>query len=497
MTRDELKALAIEQRKATAEAARRKLAVFALFIDENAEMQWFMKYIYDMLDRWIDGDIKKMAIFMPPQHIKSTMSSINTPAKIFGKNPKAKIVVASYSDTNASKFCRKTQDVMDKPEYKYLFPGVVLPAKGIETTNELRNNTFFETVKHKGFYKAVSINGSLTGDSVDYGIIDDPIKDRKQANSETYRNSIWDWYVDVFKTRLHNDSRQLLLFTRWHEDDMAGRLFDPKNKYYDVEEANEWTVIVVPALKEATKALKIAIDIPDPREIGDALWPSKHNKEKFERRKKNNPQSFASLDQQRPSPAEGNKIKRDWFNIISENELPFNPASVKKDFWIDGAFTDKMVNDESAQMSCAFYKKNLYIFNCHGVRKELNEYLDYIVPWMRSMGYKGTSTVYIELKASGYGFYSMLKQPKYGSFNCVKINPKIVQYGKMTRVENAQPTLASGKVFLVRGSWNDAFIDQCANFPNDIHDDMLDLLGYAVQHYFISGHDGVEVTYSN
>jgi hypothetical protein len=278
---------------------------------------------------------------------------------------------------------------------------------------------------------------------------------------------------------------------------MAGRLFDPKNKHYDPEEAAEWTVICLQALKESSKPIKHAIDIPDPREIGDALWPTKHSRDKYERRKKNNPQSFASLDQQRPSPAEGNKIKRDWFNIINQSELPFNPAAVKKDFWIDGAFTDKMVNDESAQMACSFYRGNLYIFNCHGVRKELNEYLDYIVPWMRSMGYKPTSTVNIELKASGYGFFSMLKQPKYGSFNVVKINNKVVAYGKLTRVENAQPTLASGKVYLVKGPWNDAFIDQCASFPNDTHDDMVDLLGYACDHYFINSENDVDVSYTH
>ena len=149
------------------------------------------------------------------------MSSVVTPAKILGQNPKAKIVAASYSDQNASKFNRSCQDIIDSKSFKELYPNVYLPAKGIETTNELRNNTFFETVGHKGYFKAVSVQGALTGFSIDYGVIDDPIKDRKQANSKTYRDSLWDWYNDVFKTRLHNDSSQLLLFTRWHEDDMA------------------------------------------------------------------------------------------------------------------------------------------------------------------------------------------------------------------------------------------------------------------------------------
>lgn len=482
-------------KKAHGELAKKRLSQFATYVDGEAETIWFHKLIYDYLDKWVEGDIKKLAIFLPPQHGKSRMSSVITPAKILGKYPKSKIVVASYSDQNASKFNRSCQDIIDSKEFKDLYPNVVLPAKGVDTTNELRNNTFFETVGFKGYYKAVSVQGALTGFTIDYGIIDDPIKDRKQANSKTYRDNIWDWYNDVFKTRLHNNSSQLMLFTRWHEDDLAGRLFDPKNPNYNEDEAKEWTVIAIPALKEETKALKIAVDIPDPRKVGEALWEEKHSREKYERRKITNPQSFASLDQQRPSPAEGNKIKREWFNIISPNALPFNPLQVKKDFWIDGAFTDKMENDESAQMTCSFYKGDLYIFECSGVRKELKEYLDFIVPYLKSAGYRPTSEVFIELKASGYGFYSMLRSQQYGKFNCRKINPKVVQYGKINRAENSQPTLASGKVFLVQGGWNEAFIDQCCNFPNDIHDDMLDLLCYAIHHYFIDEED-IDVSYS-
>lgn len=489
MQRNEIIAELKEVERIQRELAKRSSAQFAAYVDENTETKWFHALVYYYIDLLIRGVIKKLAIFEPPQHGKSRQISEITPAVILGKNPKAKVVVASYSEGNASKFNRKCQDIIDSKEYRAIYPNTILPAKGIESTNELRNNTFFETIKHKGYYKAVSIGGSLTGFSIDVGVIDDPIKDRKQANSKTYRDSIWDWYIDVFCTRLHNDSKQILVFTRWHEDDMAGRLFDPKNPHYDAEEAAEWTVIVLPALKEEKKAIAMSIDVDDPRAIGEALWPEKHSREKFEARKKRNPQSFASLDQQRPSPAEGNKIKRAWFNIIGANELPFNPAQVRRDFFIDGAFTDKMENDESAQMSCSFYKGNLYIFNCVGVRKQLAEYLEFIVPWLKSEGYKPTSSVNIELKASGYGFYSMLKSPKYGSFNCEKIDNKHVGYGKLGRCENSQPTLASGRVFLVRGGWNEAFIDQCCNFPNDLHDDMLDILCYAIHKYFIGETD--------
>lgn len=495
MDRSEIINQLLFQRRIHAELARRKVEHFSTYVNPKIENQWFHKIVYEVLDDWIEGRKKKVAIFMPPQHGKSTMSSVITPAKILGQIPTAGIAVASYSDTHASKFNRECQDIIDSKEFRELYPGVVLPGKGVDTTNELRNNTYFEIVKHKGFFKAVSIGGSLTGTPVDFGIIDDPIKDRKQANSKTYRDNLWDWYNDVFKTRLHNDSRQLMLFTRWHEDDLAGRLFNPKNEHYDEEEASEWTIICLPALKEEKSPMVGATEINDPRQIDEALWPEKHSAEKHIKTKRINPQTHASLNQQRPSPAKGNKLKREWFQIIGENELPFNPNHIKKDFFIDGAFTEKVQNDETAQMCCTKYQGNMYIFNCHGVRKELHKYLEYIVPWLKQMNYSAVSKVNIELKASGYGFYSMLRSPNYGSHNCVAIPNEVVRFGKLTRVENIQPTIASGKVFLVRGSWNEAFIDQCASFPNDTHDDMVDVLAYAVHDYFINESEAV-VTYS-
>ena len=492
------KQLILERKKQKAlhgALAKKRLAHFATFTGDEIELEWFHKEVYNVLDDWIAGKKKKVAIFMPPQHGKSRMSSVTTPAKILGDNPGAGIVVASYSDTLASRFNRDCQDIICSKAYKSIYPKTILPSKGVDRTNELRNNSFFETIGYKGFFKSVSIGGPLTGTSIDFGIIDDPIKDRKQANSATYRETLWDWYNDVFKTRLHNDSSQLMLFTRWHEDDLAGRLFNPKNEHYNAEEAAEWTIICLQALKEETNPFADALKLDDPRQIDEALWETKHSAKRHIKSREINPTMHASLNQQRPAPASGNKIKKEWFDIKGPNELPFNPHTIKRDFFIDGAFTDKVQNDESAQLSCTYYKGTLYIFNCHGVRKELYEYLNYIGPWLKGAGYRPTSSVFIEMKASGYGFYSMLRSPQYGGHNCRKINNKTVAHGKMSRVENCQPILASGKVVLVRGPWMERFIDQCCSFPNDIHDDMVDVLAYAIHEYFIQNQE-VDVSWN-
>tara|TARA_R110000744_G_scaffold195512_1_gene314535 strand:+ start:1129 stop:2679 length:1551 start_codon:yes stop_codon:yes gene_type:complete len=480
----DLKQLILEQDRIFRALGKKKLSAFSSYIDDGIDNQWFHNKIYGYLDKWIKKEIKKIAIFMPPQHGKSTMSSVMTPCKILGDHPSAKITVASYSDTVGSKFNREAQDLIMSPAYKAMYPDTRIPEKGVDKGNELKNNTYVETLKHKGYYRAVSIQGSLTSFTVEYGIIDDPIKSRKEANSATYRDALWEWYTDTWQKRLNNESCELLLFTRWHEDDLAGRLFDPNNEHYDKIRADKWTVIVLPALKEnVPSSIEQAIEFNDPRNEGDALWDSFHSVESHLEDKRSNPYSFASLKQQRPSPLEGGMFKRAWFNRIKRNELPFNPDDdvnpVPMKFMIDGAFTDKVKNDPSASMSYRVYKGNIYIFNCMGVRKQLNEYLKFIHPWIQAQEWGIGSSLKVEYKASGPGLVSMLREDLYGSYPVSRINDKHVSWGKYTRGEYATPVVAGGKVYLVEGAWVEPFLHEVTTFPNNPHDDMFDLLCYA------------------
>lgn len=470
------------------ERAKENMQDFVTYTKPDYDMQWFHKLVCAYLDKLYSGEIKKLMIFIPPQHGKSELSSRRFPAYVLGRNPKTKIGVASYSGDLSSSFNRDCQNIIDDPKYIDIFPETRLKGNhAIDFGGELRNNHLFEIVKHRGFLKSVGVGSGLTGTPLDIGIIDDPFKDREEANSETYRNKVWNWYQDVFLTRMHNDSKQLLLFTRWHEDDIAGRILNPKSKYYNEQEASEWTVIAIPALKESTPPLKQAVKIADPREIGEALWEKRHSRVKYEKRKLINPTGFNSLDQQRPTAEGGNKIKKEWFEIMPESQLPFNINEVATDFWIDGAFTDKTKNDETGLLSGYFHKPTgkFYIFNCSGVRKELYELLKYFKEYAIHNNYKPQSSVFIELKASGHPLKSMLSKVDYGGFNTRAVNNRVVALGKYNRVENCEPTLASGKVVLVKGTWNEAFLDQCMAFPNGEHDDMVDVLTYAVFHNFI------------
>jgi predicted phage terminase large subunit-like protein len=461
--------------------AKRKLAAFAKAMLPDYSLQWFHVLVYDYLQLWVDKKIKKLAIFIPPQHGKSTMSSIITPAFIHGTRPKAKVACASYEIGVSSKFNRSTQDIIESERYAEVFPKTYLNKAGVEADNELRNSKYYETVGYKGSYKSVGVGTGLTSDTVEYGIIDDPIKDRKQANSPLYRDTLWDWYDEVWSTRLNNDSCELMLFTRWHEDDLAGRLFDPKNPKYDGEVAKKWTVIVLPALKEdAAPPIKQALKVKDPRVLNEALWEAKHSAENHLKDKRTSPYKFASLKQQRPSPLDGGMMQREWFQIVQESELPFNPEEVPVHFLIDGAFTEKTKNDPSAVMAYYVFKGKIYIKSCITFYKELNEFLKFSRGYFHSQGYDSRSNIRIEYKSSGPGLMSMLAQEEYGNFNVMRINDLHVSYGKFTRGEYAQPSCASEKVKIISGGWNEEFINQIITFPNDLHDDMFDLLCYAV-----------------
>jgi predicted phage terminase large subunit-like protein len=148
--------------------------------------------------------------------------------------------------------------------------------------------------------------GPLTGNPVDKGIIDDPFKDAKEAWSQLVRDNVWEWYLTVFLSRLHNDSQQLITLTRWHEDDLAGRILKM--------EPEKWEVIVLEAIKESDYDYDI-------REYGQALWPDKHSLERMQAVKKRNTIVFQSLYQQNPQPAEGVLFPVDDLNYFSVEEI--------------------------------------------------------------------------------------------------------------------------------------------------------------------------------
>jgi predicted phage terminase large subunit-like protein len=281
--------------------SRADLLRFTLSTMPTFRLVDFQTRYYSKLTEFAHGKIKKLMVFMPPQHGKSEGSTRRLPAFILGKNPDTKVALISYNAPKARKFNREIQRVIDTPEYRSIFPDTRLNASNIITVvgQWLRNADECEIVGYRGGFKTVGVCGSLTGEPVDVLIMDDIYKDAKTAWSPVVRESVADWYDTVAETRLHNDSQQLIVFTRWHEDDLAGTLLRQQGVYDPIDNPTGWVVVVYRAIKEGAPTEY------DTRNEGEALWPERHSLEKLQSIRSRNPHVFASLYQQDPKPSEG------------------------------------------------------------------------------------------------------------------------------------------------------------------------------------------------
>lgn len=308
------------------------------------DAKWFHESVADKIQSWVSGEGKnRLMIFLPPQHGKSQLSTRHTPSWILGHDPNAKVAIAAYNSTFASKFNRDIQRIIETKEYKNTFPETKLSGdktiKDKPLNNYVRNSDEFEIVGKTGGLVSVGVGGGLTGRQVDYMIIDDVYKDAQEAWSPVTRQKVADWYNTVVETRLHNDSKVLIVFTRWHEQDLAGTILD-------IEE-DKWEVIKLPAIKTSD------VTDYDPRDKGDALWPEKHNLEKLEGVRKKDNHSFESLYQQNPKPIEGLLYSK----FREYTELPdFNKENQTKSY-VDTADTG---NDYLC--SIVYRKQNHYAY---------------------------------------------------------------------------------------------------------------------------------------
>lgn len=324
MRDDELMLLSRLVREKEVEESRRELISFVDFIFPKFDKTTFHKTYYAILDRFAHGHIKRLIISVPPQHGKSLGSSKMLPAYILGKNPDAKIAIASYNTTFARKFNREIQRIIDDEKYKDVFPKTKLSTSNLGPigSNFLRNVDEFEIVGHQGGLKAVGRGGPLTGNPVDIMIMDDLYKDYAEGNSPVVRESVWDWYTSVVRTRLHNDSQELIVFTRWHEDDLIGRLEKAEkvitvNSFDDIEDAppEAWIKLNFEAIKtgEPTEI--------DTRQKGEPLYPKRHNTAKLMADRASDPVKFDALYQGNPISAAGLLYGDKWktYSKLPEN----------------------------------------------------------------------------------------------------------------------------------------------------------------------------------
>lgn len=485
-----MKSSIIEIKKKVMRLRREKLKLeaptsFSRFLgysNPKYELEWFHKEIADHCQMLLEGKIKNLMVFMPPQHGKSEIISRNFPAFAFGQNPDLKIVGSSYSADLAEQFSRAIQRTIDSREYHEIFPDTYLNGSdGRYVKNCIRNVDFFELVGHRGFYKAVGVGGALTGTPVDIAIIDDPVKDANEANSVTYRQRVWDWYNTVLTTRLHNHSRQLFIMTRWHEDDLAGRILKA--------EPNEWVVLSIPAICEQEHD-----GGKSERHIGDALWPSHHSIEKLLKQKARAPREFSALYQQHPTIEGGNIVKRHWFKKISLAEFRSLRFNEPMHFYLDTAYNKKKQgqdNDPSGILAACRIRNYIYIYNAMKVWKEMPDLLRFLPDFMSANEASDESKLHVEPKANGESVIQMLKE--ISTLNVKETEtPKD---SKEVRLRAVSPRIECGRVFLVDGDWNEEFLDEVCGFPTQPHDEFVDILGYAINDLYMDKDN--EIDYDN
>lgn len=248
----------------------------------------------EQLERVERGEIDRLMVFMPPRHGKSEKASKRFPAWYLGRNPKRQIIAASYNSDLATDFGREVKGIISSPEFGDVFGDVQLRA---DSRASDRMNT-----NHGGAYFAVGVGTATTGRGAHLGLIDDPLKDREEADSQIQRDKVWNWYRSTFYTRLMPGGAIVLIQTRWHEDDLAGRLLDQDGR---IEDGGQWTVLDLPALDAA----------------GVALWPEWYNVAALNRIKDTiGAREWSALYQQRPQPDEGTYFQREW--LIEWPQLP-------------------------------------------------------------------------------------------------------------------------------------------------------------------------------
>ncbi|MEP7077021.1 MAG: phage terminase large subunit [Acidobacteriota bacterium] len=328
----------------------------------------------------------------------------------------------------------------------------------------------WETGKGGGL-RAVGVGSGVTGFGASLIIVDDPVKWRAEAESETYRDNIYDWFTDDLYTRLEPRGAIILIQTRWHEDDLAGRLLKEMR-----EGGEQWDVIDLPAIAEErvctyepVAAGEEPVVKPDPlnRAIGEALCPERFDIADLEKlKRKLGIYSFSALYQQSPTPADGGIFKRKWFS----RTVSYVPPDVRLVRTYDLAVSTKTTADYTVSVLGGFDKLgNLYIVDVYRNRIEYPEQRRYLVNRLKD---ERNVEHAVELALHGQALIQDLRREP--GVRATALRGVQVSTDKITRALAWANLAEEGKLILVQGSWHHDFLEEVCRFPNAPHDDQVD-----------------------
>jgi predicted phage terminase large subunit-like protein len=450
-----------------AEKARRGLLSFTEYTKSDYETNWHHRVTAEYLDLFAKGEIKRLMLFQPPRFGKTELASRRLPGRLLGMNPDNKLIACSYSASLASRINRDVQRVIDDPAYKNVYPGIGLSGKNVRSDRRgsyLRNSEIFEIVGHSGQYISAGVGGAITGSGCNIGLIDDPIKNKEEAKSKVYRDKIWEWYTSTFYTRLEKDGQILIIQTRWHEDDLSGRILQ-KIKEGDIKD--DWVVVSLPAIMDTPK------NEYDKREIGEPLWPAKYDLDKLHEIKSNlSSYDWSALYQQRPSPEGGSIIRRDDIKLYSDIDR-IRPRKIIQSW--DMSF--KQTEDGSYVVGQVWgkLKADYYLIDQFRQRIGFSDTLK-AVQAMKAK-HPDTSEILIEDKANGPAVIDALRREVGG------IIPMSPRGSKESRASAISYLFEAGNVYIYnRLQGLDDYIEELTSFPSGVNDDQVDATSMALDY---------------
>jgi predicted phage terminase large subunit-like protein len=410
-----------------------------------------LRYIQAILDRVTAGDLKRVILQVPPRHGKSETGTVRYPVYRLELDPPLRVIIGAYNATLAAKFSRKARRI----------------ARGrLELSDDRKAADDWETAQGGGI-RAVGVGGGVTGQGADLIIIDDPVKSREEAESQAYRDRVWEWYTDDLYTRLEPGGAIILTMTRWHEDDLVGRILAS-------EDADQWTVITLPALAEDGDPLG--------RAPGEALCPERYDERALAAiRRVVMERGFASLYQQRPAPAKGLIFDTEQFRFYTTREhpiagVPTLPAVFQSHLqsW-DMSFKETADADFVAGQFWSRLGADVYLRDRRHGQMEFTKAVTAVQELTRA--HPEATLKLIEDKANGPAVISALRRKVPG---LVAVEP---EGSKISRAWAVTPLVESGNVWLPHPAiapWVKGFLLELSRFPYGKNDDDVDALTQAL-----------------
>lgn len=453
---------------------------------ELADFQLELIETLDALEKGTLGT-HRLLITMPPRHGKSWLASTLFPVYYLARKPNRNVLATSYNQDLAKTFGRQTRDHAREPILSQAFPDFCM-------SEESKAVDDWRTILGGGYY-ATGMGGSTTGRAATLLLVDDPTKAREEAESATQRNKTWSYYVSALTTRKQPEPDgtkpiEIIILTRWHPDDLAGRIMDTE----DWKEG-AWTHINFPAIRSVKSNVKRSVaELPedDPRFIPQgqlskvapskrhfheeettALWPSRFPLEELRKRERLDPREFASLYQQSPYIQGGNIIKASWWKKCDEP-----PTCNTIIISCDTAFKKTETADYSVMMVLGMDENSdIHILDIIRDRYDFPELKRAAITLNAKWRGRGLRGFYVEDKASGQSLIQELRNQ-----SGMAVIPVKVGTDKVSRLNAVLPLVEGGRVFIPNeAQWLDSFMDEAQSFPDGKHDDMIDSLSMGLE----------------